>query len=204
MGYPNLRQEKKLRRSGFCYIAGLDEAGKGAWAGPIVAGAVILDPKIKIKGIKDSKLLRRPQREELFEIITNSVIGWAAGIISEKIIDEMGIVKANTMAMEEAIKGLKIPPDFLLIDAIKLPNLNTPSLSVIDGDYKITSVAAASIIAKVTRDRIMEELSEKYPQYGFLHHKGYGTNFHYQMLCQYGATDIHRKSFEPIKYFLNQ
>lgn len=203
MPYPNLRQEKKLQKIGFKYIAGFDEAGKGAWAGPLVAGAVILNPQIKIKGIKDSKLLRRPQREEIFEKIVSSALSWATGIVSEQIIDEIGITKANILAMEKALKNLALTPHFLLIDALKLNHLKTPSLSMIDGDYKITSIAAASIIAKVTRDKIMDELAENYPQYGFCHHKGYGTAFHYQMICQYGICEIHRKSFEPMKYFVN-
>ncbi|MFA6215648.1 MAG: ribonuclease HII [Patescibacteria group bacterium] len=204
MFYPNLRHEKKLQRQGFSAIAGLDEAGKGAWAGPIVAGAVILNPKVKIKGIKDSKLLRAPQRQELFAEITASAIAWAAGIVSDKEIDKIGITKANHLALIKALEKLNQPPDYLLIDALKINYRNLPFLAKIDGDYKITSVAAASIIAKVTRDRLMEDFDELYPQYGFKQHKGYGTSHHWQMLMEHGICEIHRTSFEPMKHFLNE
>lgn len=204
MHYPNRRQEKKLQKMGFKYIAGLDEVGKGAWAGPLVAAAVILNPEVKVKGIKDSKLLRAPQRLEVFEKIISSVLSWATGIIPEQTIDKIGIVKANILAMEKAIQSLDIKPDFLLIDSLSLNHLKIPSLSIIDGDYKITSIAAASIVAKIIRDQIMDELAEQYPHYGLRHHKGYGTAFHYQMICHHGICTIHRKSFEPIKYFLEE
>jgi len=199
--YPNQRQEKKLQKKGFKYITGLDEAGKGAWAGPIVAGAVILDPRIKIKGIKDSKLLRAPDRKELFAQITETAIAWSAASISEKIIDQIGITQANILVMQEALKKLAVQPDFLLIDALAIDYQKLPYLAIIDGDYKITSVAAASIIAKVTRDKIMEELDEVYPQYGLKQHKGYGTDHHFQMISKYGICKIHRKTWEPMKHF---
>ncbi|OGY43031.1 MAG: ribonuclease HII [Candidatus Buchananbacteria bacterium RIFCSPHIGHO2_01_FULL_39_14] len=203
MIFPHFLKEKKLRRQGYKLIAGLDEAGKGAWAGPIVAAAVILDPKIKIKGIKDSKLLRAPERQKLFEEIISQAVGWAIGAVSQQKIDESGIVAANIMAMQQALKKLLPAPDYLLVDAIKINYQNLPALSIIDGDYKIRSIAAASIVAKVTRDRLMDELDEKYPQYGFKQHKGYGTNHHFQMIAKYGAADIHRQTFEPVKHFLN-
>lgn len=203
MYYPNFRQEKKLLKKGFKLIAGVDEAGKGSWAGPIVAGAVILDPKSKIKGIKDSKLLRSPIRRELFIEITSQAITWATGEVDEKQIDRIGITKANILAMQMAISKLNIPPDYLLIDAVKLNYQELPVLSIIDGDYKIKSIAAASIIAKVTRDRLMDELDEQYPQYGFKQHKGYGTGQHFEMINRYGICDIHRKTWEPMKNFVN-
>ena len=204
MYYPNLRQEKKLRKKGFKYIAGLDEAGKGAWAGPIVAGAVILNPKIKIKGIRDSKLLRAPIRQELYKKIIDSAISWSVAIVDQAQIDQTGIVPANVLAMEKALAGLNIQPDYLLIDYLKIDSQNLPILAMIDGDYKITSVAAASIIAKVTRDKIMDDLDEEYPQYGFKQHKGYGTNHHFAMINKWGICAIHRKTWEPMKYFTNE
>ncbi len=203
MYYPNLRHEKKLHKKGFKYIAGLDEVGKGAWAGPIVAGAVILNPKIKIKGIKDSKLLRAPIRQELYKKITDTAIAWSVAIVDQLAIDQTGIVPANIKAMEKALIGLSIQPDYLLIDALKINYQHLPTLAIIDGDYKITSVAAASIIAKVTRDRIMDGLDEKYPQYGFKQHKGYGTNHHFAMINKYGICKIHRHTWEPMKHFTN-
>lgn len=201
MFYPNLRHEKKLQRRGFKAIAGLDEAGKGSWAGPIVAGAVILDPKIKIKGIKDSKLLRAPIRQQIFEKIIKNAIAWSVGIVSSEQIDKIGITKANILAMTQALKKLSLQPDYLLIDALDIDYKSLPRLAMIDGDYKITSVAAASIIAKVTRDKIMEELDEQYPEYSFKQHKGYGTNHHFHMISQYGICDIHRQTWEPMKHF---
>ncbi|MFA6255365.1 MAG: ribonuclease HII [Patescibacteria group bacterium] len=203
MYYPNRRQEKKLQRKGFKYIAGIDEAGRGAWAGPIVAAAVILNPKVKIKGIKDSKLLRSPDRKELFLKITENAVAWGIGVISHKMIDQIGIQQANILAMKDAVKNLAVLPDYLLTDALTIEYKKLPNLAIIDGDYKITTIAAASIIAKVSRDQIMDGLDEKYPPYGFKQHKGYGTSHHFQMINQYGICELHRKSFEPIKYFIN-
>ena len=203
MPYPNRRHEKRLHRHGFKLIAGLDEAGKGSWAGPVVAAAVILDPKIKIKGIKDSKLLRRPDREILFKEITAVALAWSIGIVSNKIIDRIGITQANHLAMIKALEKLNPQPNYLLIDALRVEYKKLPSLAIIDGDYKVTCVAAASIIAKVSRDRIMDQLDESFPQYGFKQHKGYGTSHHFHMINQYGVCDIHRHSFKPIKDFLN-
>src|SRR3990167_726992 len=179
--YPNNRQEKRLLKKGFALIAGIDEVGKGAWAGPIVAAAVILNPKIKIKGVKDSKLLRAPDRQILFNQIFESAIAWTTAAVSQTEIDRLGIKQANILVIQKALKKMRPQPDYLLIDAIKIDYQNLPSSAIIDGDYKITSVAAASIIAKVTRDKMMDELAEKYPAYGFKQHKGYGTSHHFQM-----------------------
>lgn len=202
MIYPNLHHERKLRRKGFKYIAGLDEAGRGAWAGPIVAAAVILNPKIKIKGIKDSKLLRSPDRQKLFVEITETALAWAVSLVDEKEIDQIGIQSANILAMKNAIDNLSINPDHLLIDAWKIDHKNLPYLAMIKGDYKITSIAAASIIAKVWRDQLMDQLDEKYPKYGFKQHKGYGTSHHWQMINEYGICAIHRQTWEPMKFFV--
>jgi len=198
MFYPNFRQEKKLNRCGFLYIAGVDEAGRGAWAGPLVAGAVILNPKIKIKGIKDSKLLRSPQRQEIFDELKEVAIAWAVGLVDEKLIDEIGLGAANLLAMRKAVESLSVPANYFLADGFAPKDLNIPGHPIIKGDYKVTSIAAASIIAKVTRDRIMDELDERFPQYGFKHHKGYGTAHHHNMLIRYGVSEIHRKTFKPI------
>lgn len=203
MPYPNLRNEKKLAKQGHKNIAGVDEAGRGSWAGPIVAGAVILDPKIKIKGVKDSKLVRVPDRERLYKEIKEKAIAYGVGIVSAKMIDEIGISKANVLAMQRALEKLTPQADYILIDAVKLEYGETPVEPVIDGDYKITSIAAASIIAKVSRDKMMEKLDEEYPQYSFKQHKGYGTAQHFAMLNQFGVADIHRKSFRPMKDLLN-
>ncbi len=204
MFYPNNREEKKLLKNGFFYIAGVDEAGRGAWAGPIVAGAVILNPRIKLKGVKDSKLLRAPDRRALFEQIVNTALAWSVGIIDHNIIDEIGLTKANELVMLEAIKNLTIEPEYVLADGLCLKNITTPYRNIIDGDYKITSIAAASIIAKVKRDQILDELDEYYPAYGFKQHKGYGTSHHHHMLMRHGICQIHRKTFEPIKFLLDE
>ncbi|MFA6410151.1 MAG: ribonuclease HII [Candidatus Buchananbacteria bacterium] len=204
MFYPNRRNEKRLQRKGFAFVVGLDEAGRGAWAGPIVAGAVILDPKVKIKGIKDSKLLRSPDRKEVFERIVKSALAWSVGIVSHETIDEIGINQANILAMQDALKKITPQPDYLLVDAVSFDYKNLPLKAVIKGDYKITSVAAASIVAKVIRDQLMDELDEQYPQYAFKQHKGYGTNQHHQMLMKYGVSQIHRKTYQPMKYLITQ
>lgn len=203
MYYPNRRHEKSLQKKGFKYIAGLDEVGKGAWAGPIVAAAVILNPKIKIQGIKDSKLLRAPDREELFKKIAQTAIAWSVAAVSQRNIDKIGINQANILAMKQALEKISPQPDHLLIDALTISYQNLPTLAMISGDYKITSIAAASIMAKVTRDQMMDELDEKYPPYGFKHHKGYGTNHHWQMIMEHGICSLHRKSFKPMKDLLN-
>lgn len=194
----SFRQEKKLWRSGYQYIVGLDEAGRGALAGPIVAAAVVFDfRKIKkIKGINDSKKLSIKKREKLFKEIIQSCFSWQVVMVGEKIIDRLGIAKANKLAFMRAIKNLKIKPDFVLIDGIMvLKNLKIPSKSIIKADQKIYSVAAASILAKVSRDNLMKRLSKKYPLYKFDQHKGYGTKGHYQRLKKYGSCPCHRQSF---------
>lgn len=198
--YPNLRKEKKLWKQGYQYIAGLDEAGRGSWAGPLVAGAVILNPKIKIKGIADSKKLRSPLRQKAFEEITNHAIAWAIGIVEAAEIDKIGLGPANILAMQRALENLKISPHYFLADGlIKINFKKIMGESIVDGDHKIKSVAAASIIAKVFRDDLMNKLDEKFPAYGFKQHKGYGTNHHFQMLVEHGACNIHRRSFKPVQ-----
>jgi len=204
MSYPNLQNEKKLWAEGFNFIAGIDEAGKGSWAGPIVAGAVILNPKKKISGLRDSKLLTAKARERLYEEIIGKSLAWAAGEVSHEQIDEIGIMKANFQAMAGALGKLTPAPDYLLIDAFRLNYKNLPLNSIISGDYKVASIAAASIIAKVTRDRLMIELDKEFPGYGFANHKGYGTAEHQKQLVALGVCAIHRKSYAPIKNLINR
>lgn len=196
---PTHREENKLYQKGYQRIAGIDEVGKGAWAGPIVAATVILPPQLKIPLLRDSKLLNPSQRKNLYLLITKQAINWSVGIISEKVIDEIGIVEANRQAMEKAIQRLTIEPDYLLIDYLKLNNVKIPALSLVDGDQKVASIAAASVIAKVTRDYIMIKSHQEYPKFSFHMHKGYGTDHHYQMILRHGICEIHRRSFSPMK-----
>lgn len=203
MKYPNLEEEKLLWKRGFKRVAGLDEAGRGPLAGPVVAGAILISPKFKTKNLRlkinDSKKLSEKQREELFKILTNHKnIEWGVGIVSEKIIDKINILEATKLAMQKALKDLGIKPDHLLIDGNFNIYYATKQKAIIKGDQKVISVAAASIIAKVTRDRIMDKYHKKYPQYGFDKHKGYPTKFHIKILERYGICPIHRKSFTPV------
>jgi len=212
MRYPNLREEKKLWRKGYKRVAGLDEAGRGPLAGPVVAAVVmikmsksnlkskILNLKSNFKGIKDSKKLTPKKREEFYKLIVKSPFWeWGVGRVSEKVIDRINILEATKLAMKRAIKKLKRRPDFLILDGNFKINVDIPQKSIIKGDEKVFSCAAASILAKVYRDRIMERYDRKFPKYEFKKHKGYGTKFHFKMLKKYGPCKIHRKTFEPIK-----
>jgi len=213
MKYPNFKEEKKLRQCGYKRIAGLDEAGRGPLAGPVVAAAVALcnfqfsisnfqsifnDPIFK--KIKDSKKMSARAREEVYNVlIKHPNIEWGIGIISEKVIDKINILEATKLAMNKSIKKLK--PDFLILDGNFNLDVDLPQKSIIKGDQKIISISAASIIAKVTRDRIMKKYDKKYPQYQFDKHKGYCTELHVKMLKKFGACPIHRKSFNvPSRY----
>ena len=187
--------EKEARREGKKFIAGIDEAGRGPLAGPVVAAAVILPEDIFISGLNDSKKLNEKQREELYAIITEKAIAYDVGIVDEKIIDELNILNATKMAMEISVESLKVKPDLLLIDAVKLDGLKMQQKSIIKGDALSISIAAASIIAKVTRDRLIEDLDTTYPDYGFKKHKGYGTKEHIDAIKKFGNCPIHRTSF---------
>lgn len=187
--------EAKCIDEGYKHIAGIDEAGRGPLAGPVVAAAVILDPNVIIPGINDSKKLSEAKREFLYDEICNKAVSVGIGIVDEKIIDEINIKQATFMAMEMAISNLKIKPDCLLIDAEKLTNVPIHQISIIKGDSLSVSIAAASIIAKVTRDRILDEYDKKYPEYGFGKHKGYGTKQHIESIRNFGLLPIHRRSF---------
>ena len=188
--------ENKLQKEGIKYIAGIDEAGRGPLAGPVVVGIVIMKPDSFIEGINDSKKISEKKREKLYEQITNEAIAWGVGIVDQREIDEINILNATKKALHMAITGLETKPERILVDALeKIDTCGIPYTSVIKGDAKIYSIAAASIIAKVTRDRIMQEYDEVYPEYGFAGHKGYGTSKHIQAIKEYGPCPLHRKSF---------
>ena len=193
--------ENKLHEAGVNYIAGLDEAGRGPLAGPVVVGVVIMKPDSFIEGINDSKKISESKREKLYEQITEEAISWSVGVVTEKEIDELNILNATKKALEQALEGLKIRPDRLLVDALEhIDTKGIPYTSVIKGDAKIYSISAASIIAKVTRDRIMREYDDVYPEYGFAKHKGYGTAMHIQAIKEHGPCPLHRRTF--IKNFV--
>lgn len=191
----NMRKfEKPLYETGIKYIAGIDEVGRGPLAGPVVACALILKKDVLIEGVNDSKKVSEIKREKLFDIILDNVEAYGLGIVNEKVIDEINILNATKKAMTEAVMKLKIKPEHLLIDAEKL-NLDIPYTPIIKGDAFSISIAAASIIAKVTRDRMMQEYDTIYPGYNFTKNKGYGTKEHIDAILKQGPSPIHRKSF---------
>ena len=190
------RKESFLRKSGIRYIAGIDEAGRGPLAGPVVAAAVILPHKTKIPGLDDSKKLSPKKREKLYIEIKKKAVSIGVGIVSEKVIDRINILKATLRAMHEAVERLSITPEHILVDGDKkIPSISLNQTAIPKGDSKCSSIAAASIIAKVTRDRIMVKLDAEYPGFGFAIHKGYGTKAHKKVLRKFGRSPIHRLSF---------
>jgi ribonuclease HII len=191
------KYEEELWNQGFI-VAGIDEAGRGPLAGPVVAGAVILPQGKKLYGINDSKKLSEKKRDELAEIIKEDAIAWSLGIVDAETIDEINILQATKLAMQKAVEGLSHSPNYLLIDAVTIPNLAIKQKGIIGGDQVSVSVAAASILAKTTRDSLMLKYHEQYPQYGFGQHKGYGTAEHIEALQTYGASPIHRKTFNLV------
>ena len=193
--------EQSLFDNGIEYIAGVDEAGRGPLAGPVCAAAVILKKGQFIDGVKDSKKLSEKKREELYDVIINNAEAYAIVLCDEKEIDEINILNATFKAMNEAIKQLKIKTDYILIDGNSIKNLDIPHECVVKGDAKCNSIGAASILAKVTRDRYMMEMHEKYPEYGFDKHKGYPTKLHYEMIEKHGILPIHRLTY--LKKILN-
>lgn len=193
--------ENKLYSEGLKYIAGIDEAGRGPLAGPVVVGIAIMKPDSFIEGVNDSKKISEKKRELLYEQITNEAIDWSVGIVDQNEIDEINILNATKKALHMAITNLKIKPDKILVDALEhIDTCGIPYTSIIKGDAKVYSISAASIIAKVTRDRMMKEYDEIYPEYGFAGHKGYGTAKHIQAIKTYGPCPLHRKTF--IKNFI--
>lgn len=196
---PTLKEEEEFWNSGFQLVAGADEAGRGSWAGPIVAAAVILPVGFEPKKVRDSKTLSPEQRETMFVHITRHAVAWAVGVVSSQDIDAHGISPTNKRAIVEALQNLHLQPDAVLIDAVKLDYEGKPVKAVIDGDATILSIAAASIVAKVVRDTLMQGEHRLYPEYNFPAHKGYGTSEHETALKKHGLSPIHRRSFQPMK-----
>lgn len=194
--------EVEARRCGYRRVAGVDEAGRGPLAGPVVAAAVILPARCRLTGINDSKQLSESEREALYDAIIQRAIGIGVGIATEQEIDRLNILQATRTAMRRAIMGLAVVPDCLLTDAMELPGVEIALRAIIKGDALSRSIAAASIVAKVTRDRLMVEHHRTYPQYNFLSHKGYGTEEHLQRLAEYGPCPIHRRTFAPVAALL--
>lgn len=192
--------EREIRKQGFQLIAGIDEAGRGPLAGPVVAAAVILPEEFYLPGIDDSKKLSEQSREEYFAYIQSEAIAVGVGIIDAQEIDSINILEAAKKAMLNAVSQLTVSPDYLLVDAVKLET-PYPAEALIKGDARSVTIAAASIIAKVTRDRLMKEIDKEYPHYGFASNMGYGTAAHLDALRTYGVTPYHRRSFSPVKEY---
>lgn len=187
--------ERECYRKGYKLVAGIDEVGRGPLAGPVVAAAVILGEGVLIPGVKDSKKLTEEKREYLSEEIKAKALCWSIGIIDEKVIDEINILNATFLAMKKALEGLSVKPDYILLDAVTLKDVDIPQKSIIKGDALSLSIAAASIIAKVERDRIISDYDKVYPHFSFSKHKGYGTKEHIECIKKYGLLPIHRRSF---------
>ena len=187
--------ENELRKKGYKIICGVDEAGRGPLAGDLYAAACILPDNIEIEGLNDSKKISEKKREQIYPIIKEKALSYCVATATVEEIDSLNILNATFLAMKRAVEGLKIKPDFALIDGNRIKDMPLLCETVVGGDGKSASIAAASILAKVERDRYMKEIAEKYPQYFFEKHKVYGTKLHYEMLDKYGISDIHRKTF---------
>ena len=198
--------ENNLKGEGHKFIAGIDEAGRGPLAGPVAAAAVIFDFEkipIELAPVRDSKKLSAKKREELFDVIINQATDYGIGLCDHLTVDRINILQATFLAMKKALGSIKTRPSIILLDGnLPLPNYSSPQQSIINGDQLIFSIAAASILAKVTRDRIMNRMHERYPKYFFDKHKGYGTKMHMDALKLYGPCEIHRKTFKPVKQLL--
>lgn len=195
--------ENELISNGIKLIAGVDEVGRGPLVGPVVAACVILPLNYELDGLNDSKKLTAKKREKFYEIIRKDALSIGVGIISEKIIDEVNIYEATKLAMLEAINNCQLKPEHVLIDAMKL-EIDIPTTSIIKGDAKSLSIAAASVIAKVERDRMLDELDIKYPMYDFKNNKGYPTKKHVEAIYKYGIIEEHRKTFSPVKEYIKE
>ncbi len=195
-----LMREFEEKYDNYSYICGIDEAGRGPLAGPVVAGAVILPKGKRILYVNDSKKLSEKKRNELFDVIKEEALSYGIGIVSPEKIDEINILQATYEAMRQAVSQLSVQPDILLNDAVTIPGIDVRQIPIIKGDAKSLTIASASILAKVTRDRMMIEYDSLYPEYGFAKHKGYGTKAHIEAIKEYGACPIHRKTF--IKNFI--
>ena len=187
--------EKEAHENGFEVVCGVDEAGRGPLAGPVFAAAVILPENYSHEILNDSKKLSEKKRDLVYDDIIKDAVAWSVGIATEKEIDDINILNATFLAMKRAVDGLSIKPDLAYIDGNQYPKTGVKEVTIIKGDSKCMSVAAASIIAKVSRDRFMLKIAEEYPQYQFEKHKGYGTKLHYEMIEQHGISPVHRKSF---------
>ena len=193
---PDFEYELSAKEKGYKCICGVDEAGRGPLAGPVCAAAVILPENCEIEGLNDSKKLSEKKREMLFDVICEKAVSYSIAFGSIEEIEKFNILEATFIAMNRAIDGLDVTPDFALIDGNRVPkNIKIPCETVVKGDFKSASIAAASILAKVTRDRLMEEYDEKYPEYNFKKHKGYGTKEHTELILKYGVSEVHRPSF---------
>lgn len=199
----NREYEDELIKKGIKYIAGVDEVGRGPLVGPVVTACVILPENYQLDGLTDSKKLSLKKREMYYDIIMRDALSVSIGIKDEKIIDKVNIYEATKLAMYEAINNSKIKPEHVLIDAMKLEELSIPSTSIIKGDLKSITISAASVIAKVTRDRMLVELDKKYPEYGFAKNAGYGTKQHVEAIEKFGIIPEHRKTFKPVSDHLN-
>jgi ribonuclease HII len=203
---PDLSIELPLWQAGLSALAGLDEAGRGAWAGPVSAAAVILPPdpglSIRLNGVRDSKLMTGRQRTAWAIRIKETALVWAVGFASQAEIDESNILAATRLAMQRALEQLALPPQHLLIDAVRLSGVNLPQTVLIKGDMRSLSIAAASVLAKTARDALLVAWDEEYPEYGFARHKGYGTALHQSALQKQGPCPLHRCSFAPIRELL--
>lgn len=196
---PDFKFEKELKRQGHLLVAGVDEAGRGAWAGPVVAVAVVLPFLNRYYGINDSKLLTFRQRERILATIYRVAVDIGIGVVENEELDETGVGQASYLAMRRAVANLSVKPSFILVDGFRVGFSGTPSMGVIDGDQKSVSIAAASIVAKVARDRMMDEIDILAPGYGWSINKGYGTAFHQSKLQELGVSVWHRKSFHPVQ-----
>jgi ribonuclease HII len=195
-------EEELISAQGYQWMAGVDEAGRGPLAGPVVAAAVIITPGNEIPGVRDSKLLTPGKREQFYQIITARALSWGVGIVGPRDIEKHNILQATIRAMKEAVLSLDPSPDFLLIDGINPLPLDIPQQTVKKGDARCPSIAAASIVAKVTRDRLMLEYHRAYPLYNFACHKGYPTKKHREAIRRYGCCEIHRRTFKGVKEHL--
>lgn len=193
--------ENEIRRLGYVHVAGVDEVGRGCLAGPVVAGAVVLTPDHYVPGIADSKVLVAAERERLFDEIAGAAIAWHVAVIEPDEIDRINIHRASLKAMHDAVMALNPLPGFVIVDAFRIPDLPMPQRGIVGGDRRSTAIAAASILAKVTRDRIMAELHALDPRYGFDKHKGYATKAHLDAVSQFGYSVKHRRTFRPPTLF---
>ena len=204
---PSFDREMALRNLGYVTVAGVDEVGRGPLAGPVLAGVVVLPDEVGVLGsgfVRDSKLLTFRQLEKAYSVLVQEAKDWSVGVASHEEIDDLGIAPASRLAMARAVKNLKITPDFLLVDAFRIPEIKIPQENIVHGDRVCLSISAASVIAKVERDEIMREQDHLYPEYGFARHKGYPTKEHLARLQEFGPSVIHRLSFAPVRHVLGR